>query len=70
MFSFLCCSKLPLFISQNHLHEFVSWSFSSGAEGVTKNAEHLLAAFPSLHGPTHSNPKHQLGLDFSEGQRY
>ena len=34
--------------------------FSSSLEGVSTYAEHLLAAFPSLCGPTHSKPS-QLG---------
>ena len=30
--------------------------FSNSVEGVPTYAEHLLAAFPSLCGPTHLNP--------------
>ncbi|XP_031650272.1 F-box only protein 6 isoform X4 [Oncorhynchus kisutch] len=32
--------------------------FSNSLEGVPTYAEHLLAAFPSLCGPTHSKPSH------------
>ena len=31
-------------------------SFSNSLEGVPTYAEHLLAAFPSLHAPTHPQP--------------
>ena len=34
--------------------------FSNSLEGVPTYAEHLLAAFPSLYGPTHPKPS-QLG---------
>ena len=43
--------------SLNQLHEEC---FSNSLEGVLTCAEHLLAAFPSLHGPTHPKPS-QLG---------
>ena len=39
--------------SLNHLHEEC---FSYNLEGVSTYAEHLLAAFPSLCGPTHPKP--------------
>jgi hypothetical protein len=43
--------------SLNQLH--LEW-FSNRLEGVPTYAEHLLAAFPSLCGPTHPKPS-QLG---------
>ena len=43
--------------SLNQLHEEC---FSNNLEGVPTYAEHLLAAFPSLCGPTHPKPS-QLG---------
>ena len=43
--------------SLNQLHEEC---FSNSLEGVPTYAEHLLAAFPSLCGPTHPKPS-QLG---------
>ena len=44
----------------NSLNELPLECFSNTFEGVPTYAEHLLAAFPSLCGPTHPNPS-QLG---------
>lgn len=44
--------------SLNQLHEVVTWN---SLEGIPRGVEHLLAAFPSLCGPTHPKPS-QLGL--------
>ena len=40
------------------LNQLLLESFSNSLEGVPTYAEHLLAAFPSLCGPTHPKPSH------------
>ena len=42
---------------------FIGECFSISLKGVPTHAEHLLAAFPSLCGPTHPKPS-QLGWDW------
>jgi hypothetical protein len=46
--------------SLNQLHEVVIWNAFSTVVKQFPHAEHLLAAFPSLCGPTHPKPS-QLG---------
>ena len=57
-------SKSPPFALMTALHTWHSLNqlhlecFSNSLEGVPTYAEHLLAAFPSLCGPTHHKPSH------------
>lgn len=51
----------------HHLdHKVITWSFSSGPDGVPIYAELLLAALPLLCAPTHHKP-YQLDLRSSDG---
>ena len=52
------CQDDSIAHSCNSLNQLHLECFSNSLEGVPTYAEHLLAAFPSLLGPTHSNSNH------------
>ena len=52
--------KVATFAMVTALHTLVTWNAFPSLEGVPTYAEHLLAAIPSLCGPTHPKQS-QLG---------
>ena len=57
----LCNARPKNSFTHNQLHEVVTWNGFPSLKWVPRGAEHLLAALPSLCGPSHPKPS-RLGL--------